>query len=224
MPAASLHRTQDLLTERLRTHLPGAQVELTTLPDVPELRLFLLGGDFCSATLGAEEIQAAMDYPAYWAFCWASGQVLARYVLDNPDLVRGRTVLDFGCGSGVAGIAAALAGASRVIACDLDPDALLAAHENARLNGVELQPVSDFWQGEGQAELILAADILYDRGNMDWPARFLRHTGMALLADSRIRNFHEPGYRNVSMGMSCTWPDLNEMDEFRRVNLYLGMS
>ncbi|MCH8506309.1 MAG: 50S ribosomal protein L11 methyltransferase, partial [Ectothiorhodospiraceae bacterium] len=177
-----------------------------------------------SATLGAEEIQAAMDYPAYWAFCWASGQVQARNVLDHPELVRGRTVLDFGCGSGVAGIAAALAGAARVIACDLDPDALVAARENARLNGVELQMVSDFWQGGAEAELILAADILYDRANMDWPSRFLRHAEAALLADSRIRNFREPGYRKVASRLGCTWPDLDEMDEFRKVNIYLGFT
>lgn len=206
----------------IRLRLPRAHVRSTPLPDVPELRLWLLNTDFCSASLSVEEIQAAMDYPAYWAFCWASGQVLARYLLDNQKTVHGKTVLDFGCGSGVAAIAAAKAGAARVIACDLDPDARLATELNARLNGVELHLAADFWQVREPIDLILAADVLYDRANMAWLPRFLEHADTALVADSRVRDFSVPNYHRVGGGRSCTWPDLDEDDQFRQVSLYMG--
>ena len=74
-----------------------------------------------------KEILDIQTYLAYWAFCWASGQVLARYLLDHPERVRGKVVMDVGAGSGVVGIAAKIAGAKRVIACDIDPNALAAS-------------------------------------------------------------------------------------------------
>lgn len=210
------------LQARLSQHLPRARLCDTRLPDVPELRLWLLNADYCSETLSSAEAQAIMDYPAYWGFCWASGQVLARYLLDNPGLVHGRTVLDFGCGSGIAAIAAARAGARRVIACDLDPDARMAAAHNAELNRVNISLAADFWQVREPVDLILASDVLYDRANMAWLPRFLEHATEALVADSRVRNFSVPGYRRIARGESRTWPDLDEHDAFRRVSLYLG--
>ncbi len=210
------------LQRAISRHLPRARICMTPLRDVPEIRLWLLNADYCSEDLHAEDIQRIMRYPAYWSFCWASGQVLARYLLDNPELVRGKTVLDFGCGSGVAGIAAARAGAGRVIACDLDPDACLATRENAALNGVQLELVADFWQARDPVDLVLAADVLYDRANMAWLPRFLEHANKALVADSRVRDFAAPGYRRIAGGESRTWPDLDEHDAFRHVSLYLG--
>lgn len=212
------------LTACLRRALTDARCEPSPLPDVPELALYLLNADFSSAALTPDEVRAVFDYPAYWAFCWASGQVLARHLLDHPALVAGRRVLDFGCGSGVAGIAAAKAGAAEVIACDLDPDALLAAGHNAALNGVRLTLSDDFATVTGDIDLILAADVLYDRSNLGWLARFLQRSPRVLVADSRVKDFAEPGYRRLGSRRSSTWPDLDEFDEFRNVNLYLGQS
>src|ERR1700758_996779 len=76
------------------------------------------------------------DAPPFWAFPWAGGQGLARYVLDNPVLVRGKGVLDVASGSGLVAIAAAKRGAAAVTATDIDPDALAAIRENATANGV----------------------------------------------------------------------------------------
>lgn len=210
------------LTRRLRQVLPTARVELAALPDVPELQLYLLNADFSNAALTPEEISAVLDYPAYWIFCWASGQVLARHLLDHPHWVRGRCVLDFGCGSGVAAIAAAKAGAARVIACDLDPDARLATATNARLNGVTVELADDFETVDATVDLILAADVLYDRSNLVWLDRFLHKAPQVLLADSRIKDLHAPGYRWLDRRTSTTWPDLDEFDDFRHVNFYLG--
>ena len=95
----------------------------------------------CSTVMVSPSATPTGESAPFWAFCWASGQLLARYVLDHPELVRGRRVLDFGCGSGVVAIAAALAGAESAVACDCDPLALEAARANAALNGVAVTSV-----------------------------------------------------------------------------------
>ena len=210
------------LSACLQRVLPVARAERTVLPDVPEIALWLLNADFSSAALTRAEMSAVLSYPAYWAFCWASGQVLARWLLDHPEAVSGRTVLDFGCGSGVAAIAAAKAGAKRVLACDLDPDAMLATRLNAKLNAVELVYVADFHAIDEPLDLILVADVLYDRANLVWLPRFLQRAPQVLVADSRIKDFNVAGYRAIGQQRSSTWPDLDEFDEFRRVNLYWG--
>ena len=109
--------------------------------------------------LSREEMLAVMNYPAYWAFCWASGQVLARFILDHPEWVRGRRVMDFGAGSGVVAVAAMLAGAREVVACDIDPEALLAVRCNTELNGVALTLADDFDAVAGDIDLIIVADV-----------------------------------------------------------------
>lgn len=220
MPPSSSARAQ--LTACLRRVLPAARADRQRLPDVPELSLYLLNADFSSAALTQEQMLAVLNYPAYWAFCWASGQVLARWLLDHPAAVAGKRVLDFGCGSGVAAIAAARAGAARVIACDLDADALLATRHNAALNGVEVELAADFDAVDAGLDVILVADVLYDRANLAWLQRFLQRAPQVLVADSRVRDFAEPGYRRLDSRISSTWPDLDEFDEFRRVQLYLG--
>lgn len=210
------------LTHRLQRTLHSARAEASYLPDVPEIQLYLLNRDFCNATITPEERLAVIDHPAYWAFCWGSGQALARFLLDQPDWVRGKHVMDFGSGSGVAAIAAAKAGAARVTACDIDPDALLATRLNAHLNEVEVQLTADFDQTDGPIDMILAADVLYDQRNFDWLDRLLARAPTVLLADSRIKDFKAPGYLPIAQQLSSTYPDLNEVDYFRWVTIYRG--
>jgi len=210
------------LSACLQRVLPSARAELSSLPDVPELSLYLLNADFRSDALTREETLAVLNYPAYWAFCWASGQVLARWLLDHPQWLAGKTVLDFGCGSGVAAIAAARAGAAHVIACDLDPDALMATGHNAELNAVELELCADFNAVREPLDVILVADVLYDRANLSWLPHFRARAPQVLVADSRVKNFSAVGYRKIGAFNSTTWPDLDEFDEFRSVQLYLG--
>ena len=135
------YRTSDLFTyleTHLQSRIPGSRLEKTQLPQVPELSLYLINEDYLRNGLTREQAEALMDNPPYWGFCWASGQVLGRCVMDNPDWVKGKTLLDFGAGSGVVGIAAKMAGAKRVILCDLDEKALQAGELNARINGVNV--------------------------------------------------------------------------------------
>lgn len=100
----------------------------------------------------------------YWAYYWLGGLALARFVLDRPEVVAGRRVLDLGCGSGLVAIAAAKAGAAKVLAVDIDPYALAAAALNAAANGVMIEAVhADPTDGTvPEVDLILAGDVFYD--------------------------------------------------------------
>ncbi len=218
--ASIVHREHIQLSGLLQQHLPFARAECQALPDEPALRLFLLNHDFPQHTLTAEQMDAVLNYPAYWAFCWASGQVLARLLREQPDRVRGRRVLDFGSGSGVAGIAAALQGATEVVACDIDPDALAATAANAELNEVSIELRDCFETCEGHFDTILVADVLYDRDNLPWLDRLADRAEQVLVADSRIRDFAHPRYQKLGEWQSNTLPDLDESPEFRRVSIY----
>ncbi|MNG01242.1 Ribosomal protein L11 methyltransferase [compost metagenome] len=146
--------------------------------------------------------------------------MLARWLAEHPQWVRGKHVLDFGAGSGVAAIAAAKAGALEVVACDLDPLALAACRANAALNQVELGYSADFFQEADRFDLILVADVLYDRANLALLDQFLSRGRQVLVADSRVRDFQHPLYRRLGVMNACTWPDLAEPEEFRQVSLY----
>jgi len=105
------------------------------------------------------------DEPPFWAYPWAGGQALARYLLDNPGIVRGRRVLDVASGSGLVAIAAAQAGAATVVAGDIDPHAVAAIAINASANGVPvIARVLDMAAGySSDAEVVLAGDVFYQR-------------------------------------------------------------
>lgn len=208
------------LSQILQDVLSQAYAELVALPDTPEIELFLINKDFPQSQLSREEMLAVLEMPAYWAFCWASGQVLAKFLLQQPQWVRGKSVLDFGSGSGVVAIAAAMAGAKKVIACDIDPDALLAIGCNVAHNGVDVELLEDFYQLADSIDIIIVADVLYDRENLPWLDIFLEHAPEVLVADSRIRDFDFPPYQFVAEMEGTTVPDLDEFDEFRQVKLY----
>lgn len=210
------------LQQRLCEYLPHGQLSRQRLPLAPELELLLLDESYPQHLLDSEQIQRIMNYPAYWCFCWASGQVMARYILDHPELVVGKRVLDFGCGSAVAAIAAARAGAASVVACDLDADALAVSALNAQLNDVELKYSGDFFADQQRYDVILVADVLYDRANLPLLDHFLARADQVLVADSRVKDFSVPGYRHLQFQRATTIPDLAESEEFSRVNLYLG--
>lgn len=210
------------LQEHLQGIIPAARLEATALPDCPDIRLWLLNADYPQGSLDPQQVQRVMDNPLYWVFCWASGQVLADFILRNPHWVANKRVVDFGCGSGVVAVAAALAGAAEVIACDIDPIALAATAENAHLNGITLTLSDDYDTIEGPIDLIIVADVLYDSSNFPWLLRFTQRAPQVLVADSRVKNFNVPPYRQIAQQCSCTLPDLDESEEFRDVRIYLA--
>ncbi|WP_223544457.1 class I SAM-dependent methyltransferase [Pseudomonas sp. A-B-19] len=185
-----------------------------------DLKLWLIDGDNMDRAFSPEETRRILHEPPYWCFCWASGLAVARYLAANPHWVEGKRVLDFGAGSGVAGIAAAKAGALEVLACDLDPLAIAACRANAELNDIQLDYSTDFFAEADRFDLILVADVLYDRANLPLLDQFLSRGREALVADSRVRDFRHPLYRRIEMLEAMTLPDLAEPHEFRHVSLY----
>lgn len=140
------------------------------LPLLPELLLELADD---SARLFADGYHSDRP-PPFWSFAWAGGQALARYVLDHPELVAGRRVLDLACGSGLVAVAAARAGAHPVTANDVDPLALAAAAANAAANGVAVEVLGgdllDARDERVDAPVLLAGDVCYSR---EMTGRFL---------------------------------------------------
>ena len=103
--------------------------------------------------------------PPFWAFAWPGGQAAARHILDHPELVAGRRVLDFAAGSGITAIAAARAGAASVEAAEIDPLACSAIRLNAAANGVEFAvEESDLIGAPGRWDLVLCGDVCYEAG------------------------------------------------------------
>lgn len=115
-----------------------ANTSLMPPPHVPEISLYLASEAHELWLKTEEELQAIGLPPPFWAFAWAGGQGLARYILDHPETVRGKRVLDFASGSGLVGIAAVMAGAREVMASDVDPWAETAVRLNAEANRVSL--------------------------------------------------------------------------------------
>jgi len=153
--------------------VPEPTTALLPVPLVPEISLHLVDGPVGLFDLTGNEFHSD-EPPPFWAFVWAGGQALARYVLDNPELVAARTVLDVATGSGIAAIAAAKAGAQQVRALDLDPAAARAAERNAAANGVTISTAEGDVGAAGRAEVILAGDVFYSRGVADRMTAYLR--------------------------------------------------
>ncbi len=141
-----------------------ANTAMTAPPHVPEIRLRLASEAHDLWRKTEEELQAIGLPPPFWAFAWAGGQGLARYVLDHPETVCGKHVLDFASGSGLVAIAAAKSGAAHVLAADTDPFCAAAARLNASANGVAFDFVStDLIGRDGGWDIVLAGDVFYDR-------------------------------------------------------------
>ena len=199
------------LTGRLQRTLLQAHLEVSALPYCPQIRLALLNADFPTGPLPYEVMQAVIREPAYWAFCWGSGLALARLILRHPEWVAGRDVVDLGSGSGVVAIAATLAGAASVTACDTDEDALAATATNARLNAAALQTTATL---PPSCDLILMADVLYDRANLALLSVAKNHAREILVADSRVKTLPDDTFVEVAREQALTFPNLGEFDEF----------
>ena len=145
--------------ERTRFVLEHTRVERPAL--VPEIALHLVGDDI----VGLWKVAGEDDPPPFWAVAWLGGQALARHVLDHPHLVAGRRVLDLGAGSGPVAIAAARAGATHVLAADIDPYCDAAIALNAELNGVRIDVTLDdlLEQEPPDVDVVLAGDVWYER-------------------------------------------------------------
>ena len=212
------------LAQALKSLLPTANICCHRLDIAHPLQLWLIDPNGMDVPLTEQETDAIFETPPYWSFCWGSGKALASRILENPELVAGKTVLDFGSGSGVVAIAAAQAGAGRVIACDIDATALAAVRYNAVLNGVTLEYLDDFFASTEKVDLLLAADVLYDPENIPLLQAFQGRAREVLVADSRVKNFSHPGFEKTGEIYSVTEPDLGEIEDVKTVRFYRARS
>jgi predicted nicotinamide N-methyase len=190
-----------------------ANTVLAAPPLVPEVRLHLAS----EVTPLWEATEAALERlqlpPPYWAFAWPGGQALARYVLDHPDLLSGKRVLDFGAGSGLLAIAAAKAGA-HAIAAEIDPFAAAAIRLNAAANGVEVElETADVIGAPCAWDAILAGDMCYERPLAERLGAWLREVpALVLLGDPGRSYFSPEGLEQLARYTVPTSRDVEDRD------------
>ena len=174
-----------------------ANTRLKPVAHVPEISLYVADEAVPIWQKTEEELQSMGLPPPYWAFAWAGGQALARYVLDNPESVAGKRVLDLAAGSGLVGIAAAKAGASPVTAADIDAFAEAAIYLNAEANDAYVDViVLDILDTPAPAapryDVILVGDLFYERDTAARALQFLdrqRATGTRVLIGDPGRTY-----------------------------------
>ncbi len=171
-----------------RTPFILANTALMAPPHVPEIRLHVADEAHDLWHRTEEELEAIGLPPPFWAFAWAGGQGLARHVLDHPDSVRGKAVLDFATGSGLVAIAAAKAGAACVTAADIDPFCAAAVALNAAANGVTVDFAGGDLIGRDDGwDVVLAGDVFYDSAFAErlipWFSALAAHGASVLVGD-----------------------------------------
>ncbi len=212
------------LSEGLNQLLPGAKLEWQRLSfannGTQDIDLQLLAIESTDVQLDAEQIGLFWQQLPYWAFAWAAGQGLARYLLAHPELVKGKRVLDFGCGSGVVGIAAAKAGAASVVCCDNDPLALIACEVNALHNGVNIEAIRNWDDLGGGFDCLLAADILYDLTSAGDLSRRCESIPYWLVAETEYQLPPWSALVKVDSEKVTTLPSLQDFDQDLDVSIY----
>lgn len=159
---------EDFIRENLRAR---------TLSFAPHIRIWTA---HAMSRLSRLEELAETDTPPYWAYAWPGGAALVQHLTCEPALVQSRSVIDYGAGSGIVGVAARLAGAAAVTCIDSDPLALAACRMNAALNGVELTVASGV--GDRMADIVLAGDVFYGEKEAQLATRLLEaHTARGTL-------------------------------------------
>src|SRR4051794_13880289 len=203
-------------------------------PSLPEVALHLADEVTRIWELTEEQMRQVGLDPPFWAFAWAGGQALARYLLDNPDAVAGRRVLDLATGSGMVAIAARLAGAASALAVDIDPFCAAAVEVNAAANGVQVDYSDRDLLSDDVGvlrvdpdlvgvEVILAGDVSYEYGMSGRMHRWLRAASAAgfrvLIGDPGRRYLPEDGLVQLAGYDIVTTPDLEESD-LKRAAVY----
>jgi predicted nicotinamide N-methyase len=190
-------------------------------PLVPEIKLYLATEVVPLWRATEEELEKMGVPPPYWAFAWAGGQALARYLLDHPAMVAGKRVLDIGSGSGLVGIAAQKAGAASVLAADIDAFSCTAIRLNATANGCEIAVTQDDLIGrDGDWDIILVGDLFYERPLAERLLAWLKPLDRpALLGDPGRNYFPKSGVERLALYNVQTSRDLEDR-EIRETGVY----
>lgn len=191
-----------------------ANASLIAPPLVPEIRLYLATEVMPLWHKTEDELAQLGLPPPYWAFAWAGGQALARYLLDNPAIVAGKHVLDIGSGSGLVGLAAQKAGAATVLAADIDAFACAAIALNAQANNLAITVTQDnLIGGDAPWDVILVGDLFYERPLAEGLLAWL-HTlpALALLGDPGRTYFPRTGIEKLAAYQVQTTRDLEDRE------------
>ena len=208
------------LIHNIRRTLPEAQLVATPLPLCPQIRLYLIDRIICSG------LSPPMKFGLFWRTRPIGrfvGPAVRRWPVTCCDT---RSV--FPAGASWTSVQAQAWSPSpppwpappEVIACDIDPDALEAVRANAALNRVEVATCATLAQLTEPFDLIIAADVLYDRENFHYLEEFLALAPEILVADSRVKSLELPPYRRIAELTATTLPDLDEPGEFKRIGIY----
>ncbi len=219
-PKSGPHQTASMIPDTIdgRRDFIAANTRRQRPPHVPELELHLADEITPIWKLTEEALEEIGLPPPFWAFAWAGGQALARYLLDHPQVVAGRRVLDFAAGSGIVGIAAMKAGAASALGADIDAFCAAAASLNAEANGVAcdfttqnlLDAPAPAW-----AEVILAGDICYEKPLAErvlaWLAAARRAGAEVLIGDPGRSYFPRSGLQKLAEYQVPTTRELEDM-------------
>ncbi|HUH56969.1 MAG TPA: 50S ribosomal protein L11 methyltransferase [Pseudomonadales bacterium] len=197
--------------------LPQAKLQQAQL--LPEgIKLHLLALEHAELQLSPQQVAHFWQQLPYWAFAWAGGRALATFLNENPQHVKDKRVLDFGCGSGIVAIAAAKAGAQEVWVADLDKNALAAVQLNAQANNVHIKTVEDnIWP---EVDILLASDVLYDISSSEDLKNLMLTIPEWLLAE---RRFVKPNFVQLQCMqeyITSTLPAIDDFDQNLSIEIY----
>ena len=198
-----------------------ANAALLAPPLVPEIKLYLATEVVPLWRATEDELAKIGVPPPYWAFAWAGGQALARYILDNPALVSNKMVLDIGSGSGLVALAAAKAGATQVLAADIDAFSCAAIGLNAAANQLDIAVTQEDIIGQPSAwDVILVGDLFYERPLAERLLAWLAPLkATALLGDPGRSYFPKHGVEKLATYTVQTTRDLEDR-EIRETGVY----
>ena len=194
-----------------------ANTRLQVIPHAPEISLWLADEITPIWKLTEEELGGLGLPPPFWAFAWAGGQGLARWVLDHPEAFAGKTVVDFATGSGLVGIAAMKAGAAAVLCADIDPFCEAAVRLNAGANAVPLSfTAADLLDAPPpEVDVICAGDVQYEQPMagrvMDWLKEARRQGARVLIGDPHRTYFRAEGLTFLA---EYQVPTTRELEDF----------
>ena len=205
-----------IITDRARFIRDNTRLQAP--PHAPEIRLYLADEITPIWRLTEEELGEMGLPPPFWAFAWAGGQALARYLLDHPEIVAGKHVLDFASGSGLVAIAAKLAGAASVLASDIDVFCQAAVEANAQVNGVDLAFTATnlLVADPPDVDLICAGDVCYEKPMADavlaWLSKARSRGTQVLIGDPGRTYFPREGLIKLAEYQVPTTRELEDME------------